>query len=148
MAGKKNITPNVIDREINLSEVTNPLGTSTGAIVGCFPKGPINRPVLVTNDKDFIENFGQPVVSGSSLVYGYSAHAALEYLNESGSLYVVRTANPSQDYFSRVGIGSDCSSYTIQTIGASAGPLPDTLDSIYAIDNAVLSEICNCQFSG
>lgn len=139
MAGKKNSTPNVIDREINLSEVTNPLGTSTGAIVGCFPKGPINRPVLVTNDKDFIENFGQPVVSGSSLVYGYSAHAALEYLNESGSLYVVRTANPSQDYFSRVGIGSDCSSYTIQTIGASAGPLPDTLDSIYAIDNAVLS---------
>lgn len=139
MAGKKNSTPNVNDKEINLSELTVPIGSSTGAIVGCFPKGPINRPVLVTSDKDFIENFGQPVVSGSSLVYGYSAHAALEFLNESDSLYVIRTANSNEDYFSRIGIGTNCSSHSIQTIGASAGPLPDKLDSIYAIDNAVLS---------
>lgn len=140
---KKYSTPGVKVTEIDLSEIATPAGTSTGAIVITSPKGPVNRPVLVTNDKEFIDYFGEPVVSGTSLLYGYGAYAALEFLKESDALYVVRASSKTSDKFASIGVETGCSATTDVTlsgsqvwgIGASAGPVPDKVDEIYAIDN-------------
>ncbi len=139
MAGKKLSTPDVYQSEKDISEITSPAGTNVGGLVGCFSKGPANRPVLVTSDKDFIENFGQPVLSAGNPIYGYGAYAALQFLTESDALYVIRATNPSEDFYANAGISSTCTLYPINNIGASAGPVPDRRDSIYAIENAPLS---------
>jgi len=139
MAGRKTNTPNVNEQEIDKSELTIGAGTNTGAIVITSPKGPVNRPVLVTSDQDFIEQFGEPVISGTSLVYGYGAYASLAFLQESSSLYVIRAATATEDYFAKTGIGTNALGYSVANIGASAGPVADQIDSIYAIDNAPMS---------
>jgi len=136
---KKYSTPDVYDKEIDLSEITLPVGTNRAGIVICAPRGRANHVTLVTSDKDFIENFGTPVLSGDNPIYGYGSYAALEFLQESDALYVVRATDPSEDFYAKSGISSSCSSYSLPAIGASAGPVSDKLDEIYAIDNAVIS---------
>jgi len=92
-------TPGVYRREIDLSEILIATGISNGAIVVRSSQGQIRRPVLVSNDKEYVEQFGQPVfTSGSGLSgidklipeYGYGSYGALEFLKESTNLYVVR----------------------------------------------------------
>lgn len=84
MAYERFSTPGIYREETDLSEITQPVGNSTGAIVIDSNIGPINRRVLVTNDKEFIETFGQP--DGSKVGH----YTALEFLKESNRLYVVR----------------------------------------------------------
>ena len=100
-------TPGVYRREIDLSEILVPTGISNGGIVVRAKKGPVNRPVLVTNDKEYIDTFGQPIyTSGISTdesgklipEYGYGAYAALEFLKESSTLYVVRAYDLNDTY--------------------------------------------------
>lgn len=122
-------TPGVYREEIDLSDILIPTGISDGAIVVRSPKGPINRPVLITNDKEYIETFGEPVYTSgaasgetgltnagiSTLAerqqvpdYGYGSYAALEFLKESSQLQVVRGWSES-DKFSNVWVKSDLS---------------------------------------
>jgi hypothetical protein len=84
MANERFSTPGIYREETDLSEITQPVGNSTGAIVIDSNVGPINRRVLVSNDKEFIEAFGQP--DGSKVGH----YSALEFLKESNRLYVVR----------------------------------------------------------
>jgi hypothetical protein len=59
--------PGVYKREIDLSNILVSTGISNGGIVIRSKMGPIRRPVLVTNDKEFIETFGAPYfVSGAT----------------------------------------------------------------------------------
>ena len=46
--------PGVYRREIDLSDIIVPAGISNGGTVVRAKKGPIRRPVLVTNDKEYI----------------------------------------------------------------------------------------------
>jgi len=96
MAGRYS-APGVYRREIDLSNILLPNGISNGGTVIRSQMGPIRRPVLVTNDKEFIETFGAPYyVSGASSAtpltpeYGYGSYGAVEFLKESSTLYVVR----------------------------------------------------------
>lgn len=88
--------PGVYRKEIDLSEILRSTGISNGGIVIRSRKGPVARPVLVQNDKEFIETFGEPYfVSGTSNEpevpeLGYGSYGALEFLVESENLYVVR----------------------------------------------------------
>ena len=80
--------PGVSIKEVDISEVVAPAGTSVGALVGPAYKGPTNQKVLVTSNQDFINTFGTPT-SGSSSEFHY--YAALEFLKESGFMYYVRS---------------------------------------------------------
>lgn len=80
--------PGVSIKEVDISEVVAPAGTSVGALVGPAYKGPTNQKVLVTSNQDFINTFGAPT-SGSSSEFHY--YAALEFLKESGFMYYVRS---------------------------------------------------------
>jgi len=104
-------TPGVYRREIDLSDILISTGISNGGTVVRAKKGPVRRPVLVTNDKEYIETFGKPYyVSGLSdmthssigghLVpeLGYGSYGALEFLKESSTLYVFRAYDKDDKY--------------------------------------------------
>jgi len=93
-------TPGIYREELDLSEITIPVGTSTGAIVIDSNVGPINRRVRVTNDKEFIAIFGEP--DGST----FGHYAALEFLKESSGLYVVRSSQGEGELYSNMCIGT------------------------------------------
>lgn len=61
------------------------ISTSIGAIVGESHKGPVNQRTLITNTREFIEQFGPPDPSKSFMHY-----CALSFLAESSRLYVTR----------------------------------------------------------
>jgi phage tail sheath protein FI len=63
------------------------VGTSTGAFIGLAERGPIRKPVLVTNWTQFTSTFG------SFIDNGYLAYAVFQFFNEGGTkCYVVRAA--------------------------------------------------------
>lgn len=101
---KKYSTPGVYREEIDQSNILQPAGTSTGAVVVRAIKGPVNKPVLVNSDKDLIDTFGAPVFTsgqnGSPDIpdYGYGMYAALEFLSESNRLYVGRVCDTTDKY--------------------------------------------------
>ena len=77
------------------------VGTAMAAFVGFAPAGPANRPVLITNWSQYVENFGNldeggrrnPHMDGAFLshaVYGY-------FLNGGGRCYVTRVVASASD---------------------------------------------------
>jgi len=105
--------PGVYRKEIDLSEILVATGVSNGGTIIRAKKGPVRRPVLVTNDKEYIEAFGEPYyvsglndknpfesAIGGSLVpeLGYGAYGAIEFLKESNTLYVVRAFDDGDIY--------------------------------------------------
>ena len=67
MSLKKRSTPGTYITETDLSNYLSPSSTSVGATVIRSKKGPIARPVLLTSNQDYIDNFGYPVfTSGTS----------------------------------------------------------------------------------
>jgi len=108
-------TPGFYKQEVDLSEILVSQGISNGGIVVRAKKGPVNRPVLFTNDKEYIDTFGKPIfTSGYANTeigkltpdYGYGAYAALEFLKESSTLYVVRAYDDSEDAYPNVEISN------------------------------------------
>lgn len=90
---KYNKGAGVYKTETDLSQVSEPVGTSTGAFVGKAPQGPVNRRVLVQRDQDFVTTFGKP-----SENYGYGAYGILEFLKNSSNAYFVRVTSGTEGY--------------------------------------------------
>lgn len=147
MAIKKRSAAGIYITEKDVSDITQPAGTSTGATVVRAKKGRINYPQLVTSDKDYIDNFGKPVfTSGTSTSdtltpeMGYGAYAALVFLQESDSLYVVRDYDTGDKYatvqFDANGSTSATSADGVQATSDPNG-VPDDLNTIYTLDQAI-----------
>ena len=152
-------SPGITVNEIDLSNILVPAGISNGATVIRSPKGPINRPIPISDDKNFIDIFGPPVfTSGATLGdvpgitntvdlqqvpdYGYGSYGALQFLTESSSLLVVRGWSTS-DQFANVFAAANlsASSYTSGTnyfndVVAPAASYSDfdKVDHIQALD--------------
>ena len=72
------------------------VGTSTGAFVGLAERGPIKKPVLVTNWTQFTATFGGFIENG------YLAYAIFQFFNEGGTkCYVVRAAKGTAEQLKR-----------------------------------------------
>jgi hypothetical protein len=114
---QKFIAPGVFRKEVDISEVVVPAGTSIGAMVGKAHKGIVNSRVLVTTDQDFYETFGTPV-SGLSSENAY--YAAPAFLQESSFLYFVRPSFGNEQY-ANIAINSNSlvtsSSFTVGAFG-------------------------------
>jgi len=91
--------PGVYRKEIDLSEILIAQGISNGGTVVRAKKGPVSRPVLIQNDKEYIDTFGEPYfVSGTdnspvgrlTPELGYGSYGAIQFLSESQSLFVFR----------------------------------------------------------
>jgi len=87
-----NNVPGSFKKELDKSLTISATDTVAGAIVIKSPKGRINTPITVSNEAEFIEEFGKPVFSGKSKVpeYGYGMYAALKYLSISDKITIVR----------------------------------------------------------
>ncbi len=139
-AQKRRSTPGVYVTETDISNVVTPAGTSIGGVVVRSKKGPINRPVLVTNDKQYIDTFGEPVfTSGTSVSdtltpeMGYGQYAALEFLQESNRLYVVRDYDTG-DKYSTVTYDTSGGTVTSGIAADSDANNPDKINEIYTLD--------------
>ena len=80
-------SPNITVKEIDLSGVVPAVDTSTGAFVGDFNWGPIDQPVLVSNEARLAEQFGSPRLTTKSSIDFLTASYFLKYAS---TLYVVR----------------------------------------------------------
>ena len=77
-----NLSAGVYTREVNQSNVIAGVGDSVGAIVIQANQGIADERVLVTNNKQFVDTFGEP--SNLSML------SALAFLGSANRLYVVR----------------------------------------------------------
>jgi len=93
MAGLGLVSPGIKVREVDLTRggITG-VSDQTGAIAGPFVKGPINDPILIENEKDLVDVFGEPKEANSQYEYWLSASS---YLSYGGVLRVVRTDGQS-----------------------------------------------------
>jgi len=89
MAGLGLVSPGIKVREVDLTRggITG-VSDQTGAIAGPFTQGPVNDPVLIENEKDLVDTFGEPQETSSQYEYWMSASS---YLSYGGVLRVVRT---------------------------------------------------------
>ena len=85
------LSPGVLIREVDLTvgRADNVLD-NIGAIAGPFPLGPVNEPILVTNETDLINVFGKPLSTDSQYEYWMSAASFLSY---GGVLKVIRASD-------------------------------------------------------
>lgn len=136
MSGKFS-APGVYRKEIDLSEILIPVGVSNGGTIVRAKRGPIRRPVLVTNDKEYLEIFGQPIftsgqgtTSPDKLVpeYGYGSYGALQFLQESDTLFVVR-AYDENDKYANVEFDGNVSAYPASEGVSADQEVPEVFDS-------------------
>jgi phage tail sheath protein FI len=80
------LSPGVYMEEVSSgSKPIEGVGTAVAAFVGFAEQGPVNRPTLVTNWTQFVNNFGG-FLEGSYLAHSVQAY----FLNGGGVAYVVR----------------------------------------------------------
>jgi len=80
MAGLGLVSPGIKVREVDLTRggITG-VSDQTGAIAGPFVKGPINEPLLIENEKDLVDTFGEPQETSNQYEYWMSASSYLSY---------------------------------------------------------------------
>ena len=82
------LSPGVLVREVDLTvgRAENVLD-NIGAIAGPFPLGPVNEPVTIETQQQFLDTFGQPIGTDRQYEYWMTANSFLSY---GGILKVVR----------------------------------------------------------
>jgi len=89
--------PGSFKKEIDKSLTISSSDTVAAAIVIKSKKGRINSPLVVSNEAEYIKEFGKPLFSGKSKTpeYGYGAYAALKHLSISDKITIVRVPSVS-----------------------------------------------------
>ena len=82
------LSPGVLVREVDLTvgRAENVLD-NIGAIAGPFPIGPVNEPITIETQQQFLDTFGQPIGTDRQYEYWMTASSFLSY---GGILKVVR----------------------------------------------------------
>jgi len=90
------ISPGVLARENDQSQVTSQPITVGAAIIGPTVKGPVEIPTIVTSYSQFQNTFGTTFLSASGVYTYFTSIAAYNYFNNGGqSLLVARVVSAS-----------------------------------------------------
>jgi hypothetical protein len=82
-------SPGIVVREVDLTVGrVGPTSNKIGAIVAPFAKGPVGSPILVENEQDLLNNFGEPYAVDKHYEHWLTASSYLAY---GGSLRVIRS---------------------------------------------------------
>jgi hypothetical protein len=83
------LSPGVFVQERDISDIVPRVASASAALVGYSVKGSTTDVVLVTDDQQFIEQYGEPTTTGGH----YFHYAALAYLSKGNTLYCLRVVN-------------------------------------------------------
>ena len=109
------ISPGVLAREIDRSQVAQQPVQVGAAIIGPTVKGPVELPTVVTSYSDYVNKFGDVLTSGSDVYSYFTSIAAYNYFNNGGTtLLVARVVTGSYT--------SAASTPISASIGASSQP--------------------------
>lgn len=77
------VSPGVLVREVDrtVGAVDASFGV-VGALAGPFSQGPVEEPVIITSEKQLIDNFGKPSLDDEHYEYWYSASDFMSYGGE------------------------------------------------------------------
>lgn len=90
------LSPGVLQRENDRSQVTQGPITVGAAIIGPTVKGPVEIPTLVTSYSDYVNKFGSSFISGGDVYTYFTSIAAYNYFNNGGeTLLVARVVSGS-----------------------------------------------------
>jgi len=93
---KFSVSPGVTTSEIDNTFLTGQPVQAGAAIVGPTVKGPVELPTLVTSYADYVNRFGDVLVSGSDTYSYFTSISAYNYFNNGGtSLIVARVVSGS-----------------------------------------------------
>lgn len=88
------ISPGVLQRENDLSQISSNPPSLGAAIIGPTVKGPVENPQYVTSYSDYKNKFGTTFLSGSDTFSYFTSQAAYNYFNNGGtSLLVARVVS-------------------------------------------------------
>jgi phage tail sheath protein FI len=95
------LSPGILTRENDTSQITQGPIVAGAAIVGPTVKGPVNVPTLVTSYSDYLNKFGGTFVSGGTINEYLTSISAYNYFQQGGgSLLVNRAVSGAFDYAS------------------------------------------------
>jgi len=115
-------TPGVYFREIDLTDTELSLFTSSnGLIIGYASQGPVNTPVYLSQQREVVETFGEPVNEAER----YFIDSCRAYLRDSSSLLAIRLpyGEASADRYSTMGLGFVVASGAVTLNSAATGGL-------------------------
>ncbi len=94
------LSPGVLTRENDQSQVTSGPITVGAAVVGPTVKGPVEIPTLVTSYSDYKNKFGAAFISGGVTLEYLTSIAAYNYFQQGGeSLLVTRVVSGSANTY-------------------------------------------------
>ena len=116
------ISPGVLARENDSSQITSQPVQAGAAIVGPTVKGNVNIPTLVTTYSEYLANFGSTFTSGSDEYSFLTSISAYNYFQNGGtSLLVTKVASGSFTAASSSSVASHTGSitnvFTLETLG-------------------------------
>lgn len=83
------LSPGVYVNERDISDIVPTVASASAALVGYSKKGSTTEITLITSDKQFIEEYGEPDPASGH----YFHYAALAYLAQGNTLYCLRVVN-------------------------------------------------------
>lgn len=122
----KDTFPSIKFSETDLTAVVRSQSSNAGALVGRFQKGPVGKPVLLTDKGDLISNFGIAVNNGTTMNNLEDWYSAANFLGYSAGLYVCR-AEPVTSRNAGKNFSGTATSFASLT-GGTAVYVPDGRD--------------------
>ena len=115
------VSPGVTTSEIDNTFLTGQPVQAGAAIIGPTVKGPVELPTLVTSYADYVNRFGDVLVSGSDTYSYFTSISAYNYFNNGGtSLIVARVVSgsytPATSSVVSNYLNSSSASFSLQTI--------------------------------
>ena len=129
------LSPGVLQRENDSSQVTQGPLTVGAAIIGPTVKGPVEIPTYVTSYSDYVNKFGSTFVSGGNVYSYFTSIAAYNYFQNGGeSLLVARVVSASSTWASAtstaISASTSATAFTLETL--SKGTIMNSSSSIDA----------------
>ena len=133
------LSPGVLTRENDQSQITQGPITAGAAIVGPTVKGPVRIPTLVTSYSDYLNKFGGSFISGGSSFEYLTSISTYNYFQQGGTTLLVNRAVS--------GTFSAASSSNIVNANTSSSFALETL-SQGVVNNSTSSEVSGSLPSG
>ena len=152
------VSPGVLVKEIDLTNVVPAVDTTIGAIAGPFEKGPVSSVTLISSELDLVKNFGKP--NADNFEFWFTASNFLKYSNalkvvrtesgivnagEASGVLVRDTDHYLSDFFSETGDGQSTTNdwlardagTTGNSIGVELCPSPQSYEQDLGTNNLV-----------